>query len=720
MRRAKAKAFTKFTYERRAGGGDDVILVEQFSFSFRLSVLRVAGGGDITHGNSTTHATDPNETARSTMPRTTTCLTRAPFRAFTAFCLTLSLAMAQTPQSAVLQVDPAPRLGNGAADKFDWFTRPYRARKVAPIRLNNTSRLDSLMRSGNLYLSAADVVALTVENNIDIEIQRYGPLLAREILRRAKAGGVLRSAGLGLTAGPQSVSLQGVSTTASNLSLGSAGVGSGGGIVTQLGPVIQSFDPVISGSVNFAHATVPQSNTVLTGTTALVQDTRSFSTGYAQNFDFGMTANLQFQSQRIKTNSQFFALNPYTNGSLTLNVTQNLLQGFGRAVNTRNIKVQNNNVKISELQFKRQLITTITSVLNLYWDLVAFAEDVNARRAGVSTARQLVDETKRRVDLGSVAEIEVTRGESQLYASQQDLVIAETNYLQQEMVLKNALVRNGVASSGLTNVHIIPLDKFTMPATEEIRPVEDLVGEALSKRVEVEQARINLQSNEINLKGIRSGLRPTLQAFAGATNNGLSGDIAAAGINNPGLLYLAGGYGNLLGQIFRRNYPNYSAGFSVNVPIRNRAAQSDYATSMLELRQNELDLRRNESQIRLDIHNALIGLRQARARYEAATKSRVLQEQTLAADRRKYELGAATPFQVVQDQRDLANARSTETQAMANYTHARISFEQALGVTLDIYNVSIAEALDGRVSKASEIPVNPPAAPPVTIDGGNR
>jgi outer membrane protein TolC len=351
---------------------------------------------------------------------------------------------------------------------------------------------------------------------------------------------------------------------------------------------------------------------------------------------------------------------------------------------------------------------------------VAFAEDVNARRAGVSTARQLVDETKRRVDLGSVAEIEVTRGESQLYASQQDLVIAETNYLQQEMVLKNALVRNGVASSGLTNVHIIPLDKFAMPATEEIRPVEDLVGEALAKRVEVEQARINLQSNEINLKGIRSGLRPTLQAFAGATNNGLSGDIAAAGINNPGLLYLAGGYGNLLGQIFRRNYPNYSAGFSVNVPIRNRAAQSDYATSMLELRQNELDLKRNESQIRLDIHNALIGLRQARARYEAATKSRVLQEQTLAADRRKYELGAATPFQVVQDQRDLANARSTETQAMANYTHARISFEQALGVTLDIYNVSIAEALDGRVSKASEIPVNPPAAPPVTIDGGNR
>ena len=132
---------------------------------------------------------------------------------------------------------------------------------------------------------------------------------------------------------------------------------------------------------------------------------------------------------------------------------------------------------------------------------------------------------------------------------------------------------------------------------------------------------------------------------------------------------------------------------------------------MLELRQNELDLKKNESQVRIDIHNAVIGLRQARARYEAAVRSRQLQEQTLTADSRKYELGASTPFQVVQDQRDLANARSTETQAMANYTHARISYEQALGVTLDVYNVSVAEALVGKVSQTSNLPENLPARP---------
>lgn len=324
-----------------------------------------------------------------------------------------------------------------------------------------------------------------------------------------------------------------------------------------------------------------------------------------------------------------------------------------------------------------------------------------------------MDETKRRVDLGSVAEIEVARAESQLYASQQDLVIAETNFMQQEMILKNALSRNGVASAGLSTLHLVPLDRFVIPTKDEVRPIDDMVQEAMQKRVEIEQARINLESNNVNLKGIKSSLKPSLQAFANLTNNGLTGELTALGATNPGLAYLAGGYGNLLAQIARRNYPNYSAGFSINVPLRNRAAQSDYATSMLELRQNELDLKKNENQVRLDIHNAVIGLRQARARYEAAVKSRSLQEQTLDADRRKYELGASTPFQVVQDQRDLANARSTETQAMANYTHALISYEQALGTTLEIYNVSVGEALQGKVSKSSSLPDILPARPVV-------
>jgi len=147
---------------------------------------------------------------------------------------------------------------------------------------------------------------------------------------------------------------------------------------------------------------------------------------------------------------------------------------------------------------------------------------------------------------------------------------------------------------------------------------------------------------------------------------------------------------------------------NLNIPLRNRAAQSDYVTSVLELRQNQLSLQKNTNQVLVDVQNAVIGIQQARARYEAAVKSRELQEQTLAADQRRYSLGAATAFQVIQDQRDLATTQSGEVQAMANYTHARIAFDQALGRTLEVNHVSIGEALKGQISRPSSLPPDLP------------
>jgi outer membrane protein TolC len=310
------------------------------------------------------------------------------------------------------------------------------------------------------------------------------------------------------------------------------------------------------------------------------------------------------------------------------------------------------------------------------------------------------------VEIGSLAEIEVTRAEAQLYTARQDLLIAQTNVLQQETVLKNALSRAGVATADLADAHIIPLDKMAVPEKDEIAAGDKLVAEALGNRVEIAQNRLNIESNKLNLVGIRNSLKPTLQAFAELTNNGLTGDITPYGATVAGVPYLAGGYGNLLAEIARRNYPNYSAGFSLTIPFRNRAAQSDFTTSLLEIRQNELNLQKSVNQVRVDVQNAVIGLQQARARYEASVKARVLQQQTLDADQKKYGLGAATAYQVVQDQRDLASAESAEVQAMANYSHARINFDQALGTTLDVNHISLGEALGGYVqAPASSLPV---------------
>jgi outer membrane protein len=589
------------------------------------------------------------------------------------------------------------------------FTRPFRARPVPPANLGNSGRLDSLLHAGNLYLSAQDAVALAVENNLDIEVQRYGPLLAQEVLRRARAGGALRSVGVGVAAGPTSVSLTGVTVTnIGTVGTAGQGVSSGGGIVTQLGPPISSFDPTLTLTGSAAHTTSPQSNTILTGTTALIQQNRTFQAVYNQSWDFGLTTQFTFYNQHTNVNSAFFSIDPYTSGYLDLQVTQNLLYGFGAAVNGRNIRVQKNNIKVTNLQFRQQAATTVSSVLNLYWDLVEFWQDVRARQRELSAAEQLLENNRKQVLAGTLAAIEVTRAEAQVYVSQQDLLVSQTNLLQQETVLKNAISRNGIANSSLLDAHVIPLDTITIPAKDDTPPIDQLVEQALANRSEIAQSRLNIDSNKLNLVGIKNALKPTLQAFAEVTNNGLTGSITPLGAETAGVGYLAGGYDNLLAQIFRRNFPNYSAGIALNIPLRNRAAQSDYVTSELELRQNELGLQQNVNQVRVDVQNAVIGLQQARARYAAAVKASALQQQTLDADQKRLALGASTAYQVVLDEQNVASAESSVVQALANYSHARIGLDVALGRTLEANNITFDEALAGAVLRSSQLPATLP------------
>lgn len=591
-----------------------------------------------------------------------------------------------------------------------WLTRPYQQRTVPAINLRNTDRLETLVRAGNLYLSAQDVIALALENNLDIEIQRYGPLLTREVTRRAQGGGQLRTVGVGIAQGPTSVSLTGVSLNASGGG-SSASAASASGVLTSVGPNVPSLDPQFSFYANFGHYTSVQSNTYLTGTTALTVDQRSYQAQLSKYSDFGTYAQLTFASSHSKYNSYAFNLNPYSSGDLDFQISQNLLQGFGRPVIGRYIRVSKNNEKVTDLQFRQQVITTVSAVLNLYWDLVSFNEDVKARRDELTTAQQLFEDNKKQVQIGTLAPIEVTRAEAQVYSSQQDLLISQTNLAQQETVLKNALSRNGVANPLLADVRVVPLDTVQVPPQDELKALDELVQDALKKRVEIEQDQINIDSNKINLKAIANGLKPTLQVFAELTNNGLAGETNYL---SPGSVqaipYLTGGAGNLLGQIFRRDFPSYSAGLSLSIPLRNRAAQSDYVTNALQLRQSELALQKALNQVRVDVQNAVIGLRQARVRYESSVKARILQQQTLDADKKKYTLGASTVFQVVQDQQNLASAQSTEQQALANYSHARISFDQAMGTTLEVNHISVDEALAGEVKRKSELPANLPAA----------
>src|SRR5438132_1285234 len=221
-----------------------------------------------------------------------------------------SYTFAQSPEITIQTPPPTPIVGH--------LLRPFHLERriVSPARLSNTPRLESLVRGGNLYLSVPDVIALVLENNIDIAIQRYSPVLAREALRRASGGGLLRTVGTPVYPGPVSVSLQGVSVNAVGLSESGSGVSSGGGLVVGSLPPPPALDPFLFAFANFGHNTSPLSNTILSGVPSLLDDTRSYQFGYEQSFLTGTTGQLFFGSFRSSLNSPVPLLNPYTNGVL--------------------------------------------------------------------------------------------------------------------------------------------------------------------------------------------------------------------------------------------------------------------------------------------------------------------------------------------------------------------------------------------------------------------
>jgi len=260
------------------------------------------------------------------------------------------------------------------AEDFAFLTRPYRLKEVPPVNLANSNRLDSLLRAGRLYLSLQDCIALALENNLDIEIQRYGPQIADTQVLRAKAGGFAQGVSTSVTAGPTSaqpggVAQSGVTGNPSTQVSSASATAVGNTVITQSGPPIPVFDPALVGSASWAHQSIPESSLFIAGTPDLVQRQDLSSFTYQQGFSTGTLVTLGLSNNTSVGNSASASFNPVTNASLGLTLTQHLLQGFSVAVNNRQIQIAKNNRELSDLTFKLQVITTVAAVMDLYWDL---------------------------------------------------------------------------------------------------------------------------------------------------------------------------------------------------------------------------------------------------------------------------------------------------------------------------------------------------------------
>jgi outer membrane protein len=584
------------------------------------------------------------------------------------------------------------------------------------VRFENSTRFHDLLRAGNLYLSLQDALALAIENNLDIELQRYNLPLADLDLKRTRGGGLTRGlnyfvydapTGTGgpLSSVPTTSAVAGRATAGSSIGTNALALNALGEPQTNLslqGPVLQtvgtaipSYDPALVGQLNWTHTTTPQTNTVQTGSPTLVSSSTLFNAGIQQGFASGAVGSFSFNNNRQDVNSLRTAYTPYTASNLGFNVTQPLLRGFGSTLNRRFIRIAANQQKIGSLLFQQQLILTVYGVIRLYTDLAALTEDEKVKAETVALAEKLYSDVKAQVEEGTLAQVEMARANAQVYSTWQDLINARGLREEQEAILKNVLTRRGNADPEVQSAHVIPTDTLTIPQTDEIRPMQDLIADALAERPDLNQAQLQIANAQIGLQGARNLTKPQLDLVGIMQNSGLAGQPNPfASSSDPGFI---AGYGGVLEQIFARNYPTYGVGVQLNLPIHNRVAEADLARDQIQVKQQEIRFRQLQNQARLEVEDALIAMRRARASYDAAVQARALQQESLDAEHAKFEVGASTSFFVIQYESLLAQARSAEVAARSSYVKARAALQRAMGTILDENKISLESAIKGKM-----------------------
>jgi len=404
------------------------------------------------------------------------------------------------------------------------------------------------------------------------------------------------------------------------------------------------------------------------------------------------------------------------------------LNGFGRRANALQIRVARNDLKVADSVFRQQIITTLGTVLNEYWDFLSFQENVRVKEQALAFSQKLLDDNKKQVEIGTLAPISVVQAESEVASDQQALIVAQTNLQQQGELIKTALARQ--VGPDLAAAQIDAEDKLPAPRPDDIPPLEEALQKAFANRPEIEQTELKFRDQDMTIAARRNGLLPSLNVFGTYIASGLSGDqlICPAGTTAYGKNCVsgstlvaptgttAGGVSQALSQTFQGNYPNYSFGVNLSIPIRNRQAQADAARALLERRQLETQLQQSKNNIAQQVRTALIGVIQAKAQINAAEKASILARQTLDAEQKKFQLGESTVFLVIQMQRDLANAEGNEVTAHSTYAKAITQYRQAVGTVLADYNVELNDAMQGTVTHVPNIPGSAETPAPVKLN----
>jgi outer membrane protein len=603
---------------------------------------------------------------------------------------------------------------------------PYRSRSVPAPNLSNSARTDQLFRDGKIYLSINDAVAMALENNLDIVLQRYNLSIADTDLLRTKSGvfalGVnqgVNQGTLGGTSGSTSAGGTGSSSTGATgtgaggtqIGVGGAGAGVGGLVGSTLGagPTLQSYDPVLTGTIQGERATTPQPNIFFSGgEPTTIQNTNIYNFGYTQAFATGTLASVTFNNSRITTNVPFDLVNPQISPNFRFQLTQHLLQGFGFDPNLRWIRIARNTRENGDVVFRQQIIATVSQIENIYWDLVTAYEAVRVNERALQLAQKTQSDDEEEIRIGTLAPITLVQAKSGVATANQNLIVSQTQLQLQQLLMKNAITKN-MGDPILAAATVIPTDTLQFNEPQEVRPVQDLIQEALQARPEIATARINLTNAEITRKSLKNALRPTLDVYAFYGASSLAGDqttllppcdfsgaIPGENCLNPGTIPRSG-YPNAFHDLFNSSGPDKGIGVNLNIVLRNRAAQSEQVRSELEYRQSQVGLQQIENTITIQVRQAQFSVQQNYAALQAAIAARDYAKENLIAEQKKFGYGASTPTAVLQASSNLTTAESNVLNAAANYEKSKVALDQSTAETLTKLGIDMADAESGQV-----------------------
>ncbi|OFW06798.1 MAG: hypothetical protein A3H96_14125 [Acidobacteria bacterium RIFCSPLOWO2_02_FULL_67_36] len=436
-----------------------------------------------------------------------------------------------------------------------------------------------------------------------------------------------------------------------------------------------TYRPTLTSSfTNNSQTQLP--TTTVEGGTQVNNDTQNWNGSLQQSLWWhGSSYTVSWNNSRIVTDRNNSTFNPSFGTGLTARFTQPLLQNFKTDATRTALRTGQIQQEIAELDLRASIASTEAQVRNAYWELVYAYQAVESAERSLSLSSKLVQDNRSRVEIGTMAPIDIVQAQAEEASRRQALVNAQATLRNNELALKRLIVSG--TDDELWTATINPVERPAPPAVAEPIDLEAAVRNALRNRTDLETNRKSIDTANLQLRSLRNQTLPTLNLIGTYQLEGRGGtSIERDRITNEITKTIPGGYSDALRNIKGFDAPTWTVQLSFNYPIGQSAAEANLARQRLLLQQNQATIKTTELQIATDVTSAALTVRNTLESVQAAATSRELSERRLEAAQSKFDVGMAISYEVVQAQRDLADARNSELRALLNYRKALVDLQR--------------------------------------------